>query len=81
VVRSSNRRGRPLENRLLFTFWLLFSAIYFLQGAATGRLFKAARSKRYWALSARGRLLCLLVGLGCVAGTVAALLSIFTRSV
>jgi hypothetical protein len=66
-----------MENRLIFTFWLLFSAIYFLQGAATGKLSKAARSKRYWCLSARGRFVCLVVGVGWVVGTVAAFLSIF----
>jgi hypothetical protein len=66
-----------MQNRLIFTFWLLFAAIYFLQGAVTGRLFKAARSKQYWGLSARSRLLCLLVGLVCVVGTVIAFLSIF----
>jgi hypothetical protein len=57
----------------------LFAAIYTLQGAATGKLVKAARSRHYWSLSARGRLLCLLVGLICVAGTVIAFLSIFPR--
>lgn len=69
-----------MENRLLFTFWLLFSAIYFLQGAATGKLSKAARSKRYWLLSARGRVLCLFLGVVCVVGTVVEFLSIFRRS-
>src|SRR5215469_1762574 len=53
-------------------FCLLFSAICFPQGAATGRLSKAGRSKRYWALSANRRLLCFLVGLACTAGTVVA---------
>ncbi len=41
---------RTMQNRLIFTFWLLFSAIYFLQGAATGKLTKAPGSRRYWAL-------------------------------
>jgi hypothetical protein len=68
-----------LENRLLFTFWLLFSAIYFLQGAASGKLSKAARSKRYWTLSARGRVLCLFVGVACI-GTVVAFLLVFKHS-
>ena len=69
-----------MQNRLIFTLWLLFSAIYLLQGAATGRLSKAARSKKYWVLSRRGRLLCLLVGVTCIVGTVIAFLSIFPRS-
>ena len=69
-----------MENRLLFTFWLLFLAIYFLQGAASGKLYKAARSKQYWALSARGRVLCLFVGVVCVVSTVVAFLSIFRHS-
>jgi hypothetical protein len=68
-----------MPNRLIFTFWLLFAAIYFLQGAATGKLSKAARSRQYWALSGRGRLLCYLVGVICVVGTVIAFLSIFPR--
>jgi len=68
-----------MENRLLFTFWLLFAAIYFLQGAATGRLRKTKRSKQYWGLSARGRFLCLLVGVICGVGTVMTFHSIFPR--
>jgi hypothetical protein len=68
-----------MQNRLLFTFWLLLSAIYFLQGAATGKLTKAARSKKYWALSAGGRILCLLIGVACVVGMVIAFLSNFPR--
>jgi len=68
-----------MQNRLIFTFWLLFSAIYFLQGAATGKLTKAPRSRKYWALSARSRILCLLVGAARVVGTVVAFLSVFPR--
>jgi hypothetical protein len=68
-----------MENRLLFTFWLLFAAIYFLQGAATGKLYKAARSRQYWVLSSRGRFLCLLVGSISAVGTVITFLSIFPR--
>jgi hypothetical protein len=51
VVRVSTGAEGPLENRLLF------SAIYFLQGATRGRLSQARRSRRYWALSAKSRLL------------------------
>jgi hypothetical protein len=50
-----------------------------LSGAATGKLTKAARSGKYWAFSARSRILCLLVGLACVVATVIAFLSIFPR--
>ena len=68
-----------MQSRLMYTLWLLFSAIYFLKGASTGKLSKAARSKRYWTLSANGRLLCLLAGAVCVVGTVIVFLSIFPR--
>ena len=37
-----------MQSRLMYTLWLLFSAIYILKGASTGKLSKAARSKRYW---------------------------------
>jgi hypothetical protein len=70
----------PMQNRLIFTFWLLFAAIYFLQGAATGRLTKAARSREYWSLSAGSRILCLLVGVACAVGMVIAFLSMFPHS-
>jgi hypothetical protein len=66
-----------MQTRLLYTFWLVFAAIGFLQAAATGKLSKAARSKRYWQLSGKGRCLCLIIGIGCVVGTILVFLSIF----
>src|ERR1700722_13344988 len=68
-----------MQTRLLYTFWLLFAAIYFLHGAATGKLSKTPKSKRYWSLSRRGRFLCLVVGITCAVGTILAFLSIFAH--
>jgi hypothetical protein len=80
MTRIDQWNVRQMQNRLIFSFWLLFAAIYFLQGTATGKLYKAARSRQFWALSGRGRVLCLLIGVACVVGMVIAFLSIFSAS-
>jgi hypothetical protein len=66
-----------MQTRLLYTFWLLFAAIGLLQAAATGKMSKAPRSKRYWQLSGKSRCVCLVICIGCVVGTILVFLSIF----
>jgi len=70
-------KSQTMQTRVLYTFWFLFAAIYCLQGAATGKLLKAPRSKQYWPLSGRNRFLCLIAGIVCVVGTVLTFISIF----
>ena len=51
---------QALGNHLLYELWAIMIAIYFLQGAVTGRLSKGGRgSREYWLLSGKGRIICL----------------------